>query len=77
MANIANVTTELKDNGEAIKELKSRRKDIKGALTKDGLCEKDEAPLAKELQSVCTAITALEGQRAVLCDQLQTFTQKP
>lgn len=74
MPTTAEITGKLKDNMEATERLRIRRKEIKTALNRESLLEKEEAELAKELESVCNAIEKLDADRKRLCDELLTAT---
>jgi len=64
------ITKKLKTSLEAVEKLRSRRKEIKALLTKEGLTEPDEEKLAKELAAVCHAIAKIEENRLTLYSEL-------
>jgi seryl-tRNA synthetase len=70
MSDIAALTTDLKNNMEAADKLRTRRKELRSSINKEGLPEKEEALLAKELETVCKAIEKLENERRRLLEAI-------
>jgi hypothetical protein len=65
MAAITEVAKQLKDLGEVLEKLRSRRREIKSLLAKE-LKEKEEVELATELDQTSKAIVKLDAERSRL-----------
>jgi len=74
MPTVAELTAQLRNNMDAAEKLRQRRKELKAALSRDGMAEREEAPLAKELVVVCGALEKLDEDRKRLCEGLPAAT---